>query len=103
MIVSADVIVEGSVDQALQGKHSRRGVKCIMLMREALIYSRIKEFLSSCIATEKGENFLQILRSALKESQDKLRSDHNCLEVDEGLSEIVRLVYEPTGTNMGDY
>ena len=54
-------------------------------------------------SNRKGENFLQILRSALKESQDKLRSNHNCLEVDEGLSEIVRLVYGPTGTNMGDY
>ena len=77
VLVSAGVIVEGSVDQALQGKHYQRGVRCIMLIREALIYSRIKEFLSTCIATEKTENFLQILHSALKESQDKLRSDHN--------------------------
>ena len=88
--MSAGVIAEGTVDQALRGKHYRRGVRCIMLMREALIHSRIKEFLSTCIVTEKTENFLQILRSALKESQDKLRSTHNCLEEDEGLNEIVR-------------
>ena len=80
VLVSAGVIVEGSVDQALRGKHYQRGVRCIMLMREALIYSRIKQFLSTCIATEKTENFLPILPSALKESQDKLRSDHNFLE-----------------------
>ena len=90
VLVSAGVIAEGSVDQALHGKHYRRGVRCITLMREALIHSRIKEFLSTCIVTEKTENFLQILRSALKESQDKLRSTHNCLEEDEGLNEIVR-------------
>ena len=59
--------------------------------------------MSTCVVTEKTENFLQILRSALKESQDKLRSAHNCLEEDEGLNEIVRLVYKPTGTDMGDY
>ena len=47
VLVSAGVIVEGSVDQALRGKHYRRGVRCIMLMREVLMYSRIKEFLST--------------------------------------------------------
>ena len=72
-------------------------------MRETLIHSRIKEFLSTCIITEKVQNFLQILRSAFKESHDKLQSFRNCLEEDEGLNEIVRLVYKPTGTDMGDY
>ena len=65
-----------------------------MLMREALC---------TCIVIVKTENFLQILRSTLKESQDKLRSTHNCLEDDERLNEIVCLVYESTGTDMGDY
>ena len=37
MLVSAGVIVEGSVNQALRGEHYRRGVRCIMLMREVLI------------------------------------------------------------------
>ena len=74
-----------------------------MFTRKALIHSRIKEFLSSCIVTGKTENFLQIVRSALNESQDKLRLAHNSLEEDEGLNEIVGLVYEPTGTDMGDY
>ena len=103
VFVSAGGIAEESVDQALCGKHYRRGVRCITLMREALIHSRVKGFLSTCIVTEKTEHFLQILRSALKESQDKLRSAHNCLEEDKGLNENVRLVYEPTGTDMGDY
>ena len=83
VLVSAGVIAEGSVDEALRGKQYRRGVRCITLMREALIHSRIKEFLSTCIVTEKTEHFLQILRSALKASQDKLRSTQNCLEEDE--------------------
>ena len=57
-------------------------------MRETLIHSRIKGFLSTCIVT------------AFKESQDKLQSVHNYLEEDEGSNEIVRLVYEPTGTDI---
>ena len=80
VLVSAGVKFERSTDQVLQGKHYRRGVKCIMLMREALIRFRIKELLSTCIVTEKTENFLQILRPALKELQDKFRSADNCLE-----------------------
>ena len=59
--------------------------------------------MSTCIVTEKNEHFLQILRSALEESENKLRSAHNCLVEDEGLNEIVHFVHEPTGTDMGDY
>ena len=33
ILVAAGVVVEGLIDQALQGKHYRRGVHCIMLMR----------------------------------------------------------------------
>ena len=34
--------MEGSVDQALRGKHYRRGLRCIMLWREALIHKRLR-------------------------------------------------------------
>ena len=46
ILVSAGVIVEKSVEQALRGKHYIRGVRCIMLMREALIQSRSKDKLA---------------------------------------------------------
>ena len=32
------VVMEGSVDQAMRGKHYRRGVRCTYLWREALIH-----------------------------------------------------------------
>ena len=35
-IVAAGVVVEGSIDKALRGKHYRWGIHCIMLWREAL-------------------------------------------------------------------
>ena len=44
--VSAGVTAPGSVDHGVAGKHYQRGVRCIMLMREALIHSRITEFFS---------------------------------------------------------
>ena len=73
-----------------------------MLIREVLIHSRIREFLTIWTVTEKTENFLQILCSALKKSQEKLRLA-SCLEENEGLIEIVRLGYEVSGTDMGNY
>lgn len=45
ILVAAGVVVEGSVDQALRGKHYRRGIRCIMLWREALIHERLRQIL----------------------------------------------------------
>ena len=58
LVSSAGVIAEGSVDQVLHRKNYQCGVRCITLMREALIHSQIKEFLSPCIVPEKTENFI---------------------------------------------
>ena len=38
VLVAAGVIAEGSVDQALKGKHYRRAFRCLMLMYEALMH-----------------------------------------------------------------
>ena len=39
--LAGSVIAGGSVVQALRGKHYRRGLRCILLMREVLIHIRI--------------------------------------------------------------
>ena len=36
ILVAADVIAEGSVDQAMRGKHYKRGIRCLRLMYETL-------------------------------------------------------------------
>ena len=41
LLVSAGLIVEGSVDQALRGKHCRWVLWCIMLWQEALMHKRL--------------------------------------------------------------
>ena len=82
ILVSAGVIVEGSVEQALRGKHYRRGVGCIMLMREALIQSRIKDKLAVKQLSILMKHHLDTLRQTLKESQENLTDAHRNLEND---------------------
>ena len=36
IVVAADVIAEGSVDQAMRGKHHKMGIRCLRLMYETL-------------------------------------------------------------------
>ena len=103
ILVSAGVIVEGSVEQALRGKHYRRGVRCIMLMREALIQSRIKDKLAVKQLSILMKHHLDTLRQTLKESQENLADAHRHLENDRDLQVIVKSVYESNGTDMGDF
>ena len=42
VLVAAGVIAEGSVDQALKGKHYKRGLRCLKLMYEALVSQLLK-------------------------------------------------------------
>ena len=82
ILVSAGVIVEGSVEQALRGKHYRRGVRCIMLMREALIQSRIKDKLEVKQLSILMKHHLDTLRQTLKEGQENLADTYRNLEND---------------------
>jgi hypothetical protein len=74
--VAAWVIVEGSVDQALRGKHYRRGIRCILLWREALIQQRLQGMM---------HKLSRIFRSACRSLRlnlltvPYLHSDHNSL------------------------
>ena len=95
--------VEGSVEQALRGKHYIRGVRCIMLMREALIQSRIKDKLAVKQLSILMKHHLDTLRQTLKESQENLTGAHRNLENNRDLQEIVKSVYESNGTDMGDF
>ena len=83
ILASAGVIVEGSVDQALKGKHYRRGLRCIMLWREALIHKRLSIVLENeSLSTENIHN-LDILKKALTENKDNLASAYAGLETDQ--------------------
>ena len=45
-IVTAGVVVEGSVDQAQRGKHYRKDVRYIVLWREAAIQKGLQEIIN---------------------------------------------------------
>ena len=101
-MVSAGVIVEGSVDQALRGKHYRRGLRCIMLCREALIHKRVNMFLENeYLSTSIKEN-METLRNALHENKDNLASAYSNIETDEDIRLLVDAVYMKPSTDIGD-
>ena len=74
LLVSASVIVEGSVNQALNRKHYRRGLRCIMLRREALIHKRLSIVLANeSISTENIQfEVLEVLKKVVSENKDNL-------------------------------
>ena len=101
-LVAAGVVVEGSVDQALRGKHYRRGVRCIMLWREVLIHQRLRKILEHSELSEDIKMNLEILRKALTETQELLQEAHSNLQDDDDIREIINKVYKKPGTDMGD-
>ena len=102
-LVTAGVVVEGSVDQALRGKHYRRGVRCIMLWREALIHKRLRDILGHEELSDDNKQNLETLRNALTETQEVLQEAHIHLENDDGIKNLINRVYEEPGTDMGDF
>jgi len=89
--VAAGVTVEGSVDQALKGKHYKRGLRCLKLMYEALVSQLLKgRLLLTNLADETVEN-LKILRDTIP--QESRAAAHKALEDDAGLGSFIKQVH----------
>ncbi len=56
-MIAASVIAEGSVDQALRGKHYRRALRCLTLMYETFMHFILNRHLAGS-ELEAGTNFL---------------------------------------------
>ncbi|KAJ4940036.1 hypothetical protein JOQ06_029467 [Pogonophryne albipinna] len=102
-LVTAGVIMEGSVEQALRGKHYRRGVRCILLWREVLIQQGLTNILEHEELSENIKENLNTLRNALTDTREALQAVHSNLEDDDGMKELITRVYEKPGTDMGDF
>ena len=102
-LVAAGVVVEGSVDQALRGKHYRRGIRCILLWREVLILKHLEHTINHEELSPEFKDNLSILRNCLNETQAALQEAHEVLEHDEELEGIIEMVYASPGTDMGDF
>ena len=95
-LVTAGVEAEGSVDQALKVRHYRRGLRCIMLWREALIHMRLQKILEHQELPENVKSNLHTLRNALDDAHSNLAEDNDMLG-------LVNEVYKEAGTGMGDF
>ena len=77
VLVAGGVVAEGSVGRALQGKHYKRGLHCLMLMHEALMSGLVKgKHLADAIREK-----LEILRD-MGLSKDTRAAAHMALEKD---------------------
>ncbi|KAG1648975.1 hypothetical protein GQR58_029417 [Nymphon striatum] len=102
ILITAGVIAEGSVDQALRGKHYKRSIRCLRLMYEALIRRLIQHIIQNgATFSEDIQIQLNILRdssSSLQERQqsyDQLESDPSVLEVVEDAFERIKTSGSP--------
>ena len=101
--VTAGIVAEGSVDQALQGRHYRRGQQCILLWREALIHLHLQKILEHQELPENVKLKLDTLRNALTETQGALDDAHSNVAEENNMLVLVNRVYKEAGTDMGDF
>ena len=66
VLVAAGVIADGSVDQALRGKHFKRGVRCLRLFYETLVHHALNKRLEGSQLSEK----IKVCLSKLCSSDD---------------------------------
>jgi hypothetical protein len=102
-LVAAEVIMEGSVDQALRGKHYSRAVRCIVLWREVLIHQRLRAILEHHELSADVKENLDTLRTAFTETQEDLQKARSNLEDDDNIKELINQVYKEPDTDMGDF
>ena len=64
IVVAADIISEGSVDQALRGKHYNRSIRCLTLMYEVLMRRIIRQGFSKGLElSSELKDKLKVLRN----------------------------------------
>ena len=100
VLVAAGVIAEGSVDQALRGKHYRRDLRCLSLMYEALVHLLLAR--SELGVSTKAH--LAVLRDALTNSQESLANAHGMLENDPAIDDLISNMFNDVeGSDMANY
>lgn len=97
VLVAGGVIAEGSVDQALKGKHYKRGLRCLKLMYEALMSQLVQRRITPYLADETKES-LEILRDSSL-SQETRVAAHAALEEDANLENLIRNLFNQLEAN----
>ena len=95
ILVAADIIAEGSVDQALRGKHYNRSIRCLTLMYEVLMRRVIRHELSSGVdLSPELKVSLEILKNPSTCSQAQLQAAAADLLENEELTSFVTKAFE---------
>ena len=104
VLVYAGVIAEGSVDQALRGKHYRRALHCLSLMYEALMHLLLNRHLVGSELEASTRAQLAVLHDPMTISQESLATAHGKLENDPAIDTMISSVFEDIeGSDMANY
>ena len=102
VLAAGDVIAEGSVERALQGKHNKRGLRCLRLVIEALISQLVKKNVISALDVKITDNIDILI--VMTVSQESRAAAHAELENDSDLANhIANLFTHLEGSDMSDY
>ena len=95
LLVATEVIAEGSVDKALEGKHYKRGVRCFRLMYEVLVLRIIQQELNKGVSlTPDFKEKLEKLRTPSTSTQEERKIINDELESSAEFSSFVIQAFE---------
>ena len=94
VLVAAGVIAEGSVDQALRGKHYKRALRCLMLMYESFMHLLLNQFHEESQLEASTVTRLAILRDPKANSQDSLATAQKELENDPAVDTLINNMFD---------
>ena len=92
IIVAADIISEGSNDQALRGKHYSRSIRCLTLMYEVLMRRIVCHSLSNGL--ELSSELKEVLRNPSTSSQEQLQAISVELQMDAEFFSFIERTFE---------
>lgn len=102
VLVAAGVIADGSVDQALRGKHFKRGVRCLRLFYETLVHHALDKHLEGSPLSEEIKSSLAKLRHEI--DAQELADVHAELEKNEEMKDVVEKLFKDyEGAPLAEY
>ena len=94
VLVAAGVIAEGSVDQALRGKHYRCALHCLSLMYEKLMHLILNKNRTGLEFDASTKTQLAVLREPMSNSQEYLASALDKLESNAAIDNLICSMFQ---------
>ena len=102
VLVAAGVIADGSVDQALRGKHFKRGVRCLRLFYETLVHHALDKRLQGSPLSEEVKSALARLRHEI--DAQELAAVHAELENNAEVKDLIETLFRDfEGAPLAEY